>query len=248
MDFFGSYKSPFGYTSGDNGVDSYGVDHSGFSTQDELQYQTLRTNREEELKKNFEQQGIMQENYPQYGTNFWGNSDNNYGFGTSNIAQNVQNHPAMAVAPMQNLSQQQNNVTQALLTTSPQNYLQQDNNIGNPFNFANNQKALLNVIQGYNYLSPLRINDKYKHSVLSCLGAQGGIPSTIAVAGAGIAKEIYDIAKKSTTPEKYGGYGVIIRDSSDDLQADAKGLLEGYINPNGNCYNLMQNSYPINTK
>ena len=47
MDFFGSYKSPFGYESGKNGgVDSYGVDHSGFSTQDELQYQTARTNRE----------------------------------------------------------------------------------------------------------------------------------------------------------------------------------------------------------
>ncbi len=33
MDFFGKYQSPFGYMSGDNGVDSYGVDHSGFSTQ-----------------------------------------------------------------------------------------------------------------------------------------------------------------------------------------------------------------------
>ena len=47
MDFFGSYKSLFGYESGENGgVDSsYGVEHSGFSTQDELQYQTARTNR-----------------------------------------------------------------------------------------------------------------------------------------------------------------------------------------------------------
>ena len=34
----------------------------------------------------------MAENYPQYGTNFWGGSpENNYGFGTSNISQNVQN-------------------------------------------------------------------------------------------------------------------------------------------------------------
>ena len=70
MDFFGSYRSPFGYTSGDNEVDSYGVDHSGFSTQDELQYQTARANREEELRKNFEKQGITQENYPQYSNNF----------------------------------------------------------------------------------------------------------------------------------------------------------------------------------
>ncbi len=92
MDFFGNYKSPFGYENGENGgVDSYGVDHSGFSTQDELQYQTARANREEELRKNFEKQGIAQENYPQYGTNFWGNSANNYGFRTSNISQNIQN-------------------------------------------------------------------------------------------------------------------------------------------------------------
>ena len=39
-----------------------------------------------------------------------------------------------------------------------------------------------------------------------------------------------------------------MRDSLDDLQADAKGLLEGYINPTANCYNLMKNSYPTNTK
>ena len=35
-------------------------------------------------------QGIT--NYPQYGTNFWGSSsDNNYGFGTSNIGSNIEN-------------------------------------------------------------------------------------------------------------------------------------------------------------
>lgn len=111
MDFFGSYKSPFGYTSGDNGVDSYGVDHSGFSTQDELQYQTLRANREQQLANDLQQQGITQENYPQYGTNFWGNSDNNYGFGLRNIAQNAQNHPAMNMTPMTYLLRTQNAVS-----------------------------------------------------------------------------------------------------------------------------------------
>ena len=30
-------------------------------------------------------------NYPQYGTNFWGNSANNYGFGMTNIAGNIEN-------------------------------------------------------------------------------------------------------------------------------------------------------------
>ncbi len=48
MDFWGNYRSPFGYENGeDDGVDSYGVDHSGFSTQDELQYQNARTKREQ---------------------------------------------------------------------------------------------------------------------------------------------------------------------------------------------------------
>ena len=30
MDFYGKYKSPFGYDTGTNGIDSYGVDHRGF--------------------------------------------------------------------------------------------------------------------------------------------------------------------------------------------------------------------------
>ncbi len=74
MNFFGKYQSPFGYQNGDNGVDSYGVDHSGFSTQDELQYQTLRTNRENELANDMVRQGIAQCDYPQYVANFWQNA------------------------------------------------------------------------------------------------------------------------------------------------------------------------------
>ncbi len=92
MDFFGSYRSPFGYENGENGgIDSYGVDHSGFSTQDELQYQTLRTNREEKLAEDLRRRGVAEESYPQCGASFWGNRANNYGFGNSNISQNIQN-------------------------------------------------------------------------------------------------------------------------------------------------------------
>ena len=60
-----------GYENGDNGVDSYGVDHSGFSTQDELQYQTARTNREQQLADDLQQQGIAEKNYPQYGLRYY---------------------------------------------------------------------------------------------------------------------------------------------------------------------------------
>ncbi|MBQ8482519.1 MAG: hypothetical protein IJ532_08315 [Alphaproteobacteria bacterium] len=83
------YKSPLGYEIGDDGVDSYGVNHRGFSTRDELEYQAALQQREQQLMQNYNSQGITQD-YPQYGTNFWGdNTDNNYGFGSSNISGNV---------------------------------------------------------------------------------------------------------------------------------------------------------------
>ena len=48
MSFFKNYRTPFGYVADGNQVDAYGVDHSGFSTRDELQYQcpsgTRKTN------------------------------------------------------------------------------------------------------------------------------------------------------------------------------------------------------------
>ena len=135
MDFFGSYKSPFGYENGENGgVDSYGVDHSGFSTQDELQYQILRTNRENELANDMARQGIPQSSYPQYGTSFWGNSANNYGFGLRNIAQNAQNHPAMNMTPAMGLLQQQQGAE-----NNTQNFWDRLKNWGN--NFADATQA-----------------------------------------------------------------------------------------------------------
>ena len=39
MDMYPKYTSPFGYQVGDGSIDSYGVDHSGFSIQDEVEYQ-----------------------------------------------------------------------------------------------------------------------------------------------------------------------------------------------------------------
>ena len=92
MDIWDEIKKLTGYQSGYGGVDSYGVDHSGFSTRDELEYQSARLARENQLAEGFAKQGIAEENYPQYGTNFWGGSpENNYGFGTSNIKQNIEN-------------------------------------------------------------------------------------------------------------------------------------------------------------
>ena len=92
MDIWDEIKKLTGYQSGSGGVDSYGVDHSGFSLRDELEYQNARQERENLLAQNFDKQGIAEENYPQYGTDFWGGSaENNYGFGTTNIKQNIEN-------------------------------------------------------------------------------------------------------------------------------------------------------------
>ena len=114
MDMYGKYQSPFGYTSGDNVIDSYGVDHSGFSTQDELQYQTLRTNRENELANDMVRQGIAQSNYPQYGASFWSNnlsSATNYDISKLNpTVQKALNLARNQSVQMQQPQEQQNNV------------------------------------------------------------------------------------------------------------------------------------------
>ena len=85
------YKSKLGYSVGeDDAIDSYGVDHSGFTTRDEVAYQTARNDRENDLIENYNKRGIT-DNYPQYGRNFWGSSpENNYGFGSSNITDNIE--------------------------------------------------------------------------------------------------------------------------------------------------------------
>ena len=90
MDMYNKFQSPLGYQTGEGQIDSYGVDHSGFSTRDELEYQFARQDKENQLIQNYNNQGITK-NYPQQGTNFWGNSDNNYGFGSSNIHNNIEN-------------------------------------------------------------------------------------------------------------------------------------------------------------
>ena len=45
MNFYSNYKSPLGYQTGKSQIDTYGVDHSGFSTRDELEYQFARQNK-----------------------------------------------------------------------------------------------------------------------------------------------------------------------------------------------------------
>ncbi len=90
MNLYKKYKSALGYQTGENNIDSYGVDHSKFSLRDELEYQSARCEREKQIINEYNKHGISQ-NYPQYGTNFWGNATNNYGFGKANIYANINN-------------------------------------------------------------------------------------------------------------------------------------------------------------
>ena len=99
MDIWKKYKSPLGYETNNGGIDTFGVDHSQFSLRDEIEYQTARAERENQLIQNYNSQGIT-ENYPQAGTNFWGNPENNYGFGSSNISDAISHHPAINTIPM----------------------------------------------------------------------------------------------------------------------------------------------------
>ena len=64
MDFFKKYTTPFGYVTDGNQADEYGIDHSGFSTRDEPEYQFARQEREMQLADILNRQGIEQQNYP----------------------------------------------------------------------------------------------------------------------------------------------------------------------------------------
>ena len=51
MPLYRKMKSPLGYQNLTNSsLDSYGVDHSGFTTRDELEYQFARQERDREIK------------------------------------------------------------------------------------------------------------------------------------------------------------------------------------------------------
>ena len=51
--YYYDITSPFGYQTGVGGIDTYGVNHKGFSLRDEVEYQFARDKREQELMKQF---------------------------------------------------------------------------------------------------------------------------------------------------------------------------------------------------
>ena len=175
MDIWGNYKSKLGYLAGDSKIDTYGVDHSKFSLRDEIAYQIARSEREGQLIKNLNSQGITKD-YPQYGTNFWGdNAANNYGFGSSDISENIenvtnalknkgfsldQNTGAIAVVPQQKQTFAQPNTT----AIGQNNALGQQNNALNQQNQnAENITKLYSIpsLQNNSALKPLDNTNSY---------------------------------------------------------------------------------------
>ena len=146
-----------------NNIDTYGVDHSGFSTRDEVAYQTARQQRENRIMQNYNGQGITQD-YPQYGTDFWGSSpENNYGFGASNITPNVEN--------MQNTPVPNDNT----INSSQNKDLGYDNLSSNAQNEINIQKKLYNLNQVGNTANLILDTVKYTGETLGELAADAQI-------------------------------------------------------------------------
>ena len=168
MDIWGNYKSKLGYLAGDSKIDTYGVDHSKFSLRDEIAYQMARADREGQLIKSLNSQGITKD-YPQYGTNFWGgNAENNYGFGSSDISENIenvtnalknkgfgldQNTGAIAIVPQQKQTLAQPNTTA----------IGQNNALGQQNQNAENIAKLYSIpsLQNNSALKPLDDTNSY---------------------------------------------------------------------------------------
>ena len=238
------YKSPLGYTNGDNKIDAYGVDHSGFSTRDELEYQLARQNKENQLIQNYNNQGITK-NYPQQGTNFWGTSpDNNYGFGTSKIHDNIENM-------MQNQTVQANGLeteNQAKANNIPRywdtaadgekvwNYVQQQegdvkSQSQNMINYLYSLGAGLgNMYGNYQNFTPIKMSDKYKHAVINCSASQYGEGGNDMAKLVSWGKEARDIWTGQNTEDS----------SKSDDYANKIGRLLGTKYPKGNCQVIVQ--------
>jgi len=236
MSFYKQYTSPLGYVSNGNPIDTYGVDHSGFTTRDELQYQTARINRENDLMTQMNNQGMT--TYPQYGTNFWGtNADNNYGFGTSNIGSNIDN--------MQTTSQPQNSISKAY------NIYKNEGLYGLGKQYA--EPSVKQALQIKDNISSLPISDVNKHQYLSCVGSTGGVLAVAETLAGGLYKELDDTIDKLTDPQKrqsYGGSWGVLKDATKDFKNDLIGSAFGYTVGKYNlpdlCDDLLYN--PINFK
>ena len=198
---------------------------------DELQYQTARINRENELMKQYNNHGITS-NYPQYTTNFWGSSaDNNYGFGTSNIGSNIEN--------MQTTSQSQ--IQPKIWESASDGKKVYDDVVKiegdyNPKNqglidyTASAINGTINLVNNYFPLKDLKVTDKYKHALMNCYASQYGKGGADVAKLASDVREFYDTTTGANT----------LDNSQGDQYANQIGRLLGSKYPNGDCDELIQ--------
>ena len=238
------------------GIDSYGVDHNGFSTRDELAYQFARDKREGKLLDFYQSQGIN-DNYPQLGTEFWGDdAADNYGFGRSEIKENIDNHPALNQTPFPKMVEinsrgsddEQNNLSildnvkifahTAIDTVAPYTptyYLgygvgKINSDLQDPYGYINSVNKIIDLNNVYN---PMKVNDKYKHAMINCLMAQRGTKSEKVSQIASGLKENYDVLMDKNTSQS----------SDEDMEANIHGRKIGRNYPKENCQELISKKY-----
>ena len=238
------YLSKLGYQIRDDGIDTYGVNHNDFTINDELRYQTARIDRENQLIRGYNNMG-MKDNYPLYTTNFWGNSsENNYGFGNSNIQEAISNHSGInqTPLPMQNFNQTQMQTTvPSYWENSKEGKSVYDNVVRHEGYYYPQQQNIFNyglsgLKGGYNLAKNFRLinnsnyTDKYKHAYMNCEASQYGQGGYDIVKLASNLKEWNDVRKKSNT----------IDSSQADQYANRIGRLLGSKYPKGDCDELVQ--------
>ena len=207
-----------GYRALKNGYDTYGVDHSQFTTREEVEYQDKRIKREEELMKQQRNMGITG-NYIQYGTNFWNKSpENNYGFGGSEVK------PRYWETAQEGKQIYEDVVAHEGGELKPEFQF--------PIPFAKSTLAGgINIINGYTNIKNRNITDKFKHALLNCQSAQYGYGGHNLASLLSDVKELSDvyITKQNTLDE-----------SDADNYANKIGRLVGTKYPNGNCEDILQ--------
>ena len=245
MDMYPKYTSPFGYQTGVGGIDTYGVNHNNFSLRDEIEYQFARQKRENQLMQNYNAQGIT-ENYPQYSTNFWGNSANNYGFGMTNIAGNIANmqNNTTPIPMATAVPQTQQNQSQNILSEAYNTY--KDNGLfGVGMKYA--EPSVKKAMKAADWLKTIPISDINKHQYVSCIGAKGGPLAAAETLAGGIYKEFDDYKKKVNNPQllkQYGGRLGIISDNLKDFGNDVVGIWKGLLSSNSyGCEELLPEQY-----
>ena len=235
---YSKYKSPLGYSMGEDNIDTYGVDHSRFSIRDELSYQLARRQREKEIIKKYNELGITG-NYPQSGTDFWGKAEeHNYGLGVSNIGNSIPNVVKQLNNPTNNIWQKVKDVSSIVVDTiryTPESlgelaadtqiaydYWQQMNQTGDDLvaTYGSNQGADI---------------DNYYHPLLQCQLAKISPTSRDWGLRLGYAKEILDYHKKKGTMPM----SEISADSRKDLRNNLYGSNLGYYNPNKTCWEML---------